>query len=110
MKSALEVLREIRSRSSDGPAPDSLLDHFLENDSIPAAIFHSRALNRRFVLARDEAALEALTGPDRKLPVLFFREAVKLRQIGLDGLRALLDFRAEFGPRVELRAVRVPDA
>lgn len=128
MKSALAVLREIRSRGAgswqlDESAPsalnadgggvaqaDLLLEQFLEDESIPAAVFHSRALNRRFVLARDEAALEALTEADRALPVLFFGEAEKLRQMGLDGLGALLAFRAEFGPSVELEQVKVADA
>ena len=110
MKSALEVLREIRSRSSDGPAPDSLLDHFLEDDSIPAAICHSRALDQAFVLARNEGALAVLTEDDRRLPVLYFGEAAKLRQMGLDGLRALLHFREAFGPTVEILSVKVPRA
>ena len=34
------------------------------------------------------------------------REATQLRQMGLEGIRALLDFRAEFGPEVELRSVK----
>ena len=110
MKSALEVLREIRSRSSAERPPDDLLSRLLEDETIPAAIFHSRALNRRFVLARDEAALEVLTEADQKLPVLFFGEAVKLRQMGLDGLRALLDFRQVFGPGVQITTVKVARA
>ena len=91
------------------PQPGSeLLERFLEDATIPAAIFHSHALSRDFVLARDEAALEALTEADRRLPVLFFEEAGMLRQMGLEGIRALLDFRAEFGPEVDLRSVRLP--
>ncbi len=61
-------------------------------------------------MSRDEAALDGLKGADQQLPVLFFGEAAKLRQIGLEGLRALLDFRAEFGPKVEIRSVRVAGA
>ena len=99
-----EVLSELHSQAGQ------LLGGFLEDESIPAAVFHSRALGRDFVLARDEAALEALTDGDRRLPVLFFGEAAKLRQMGLEGIRAVLDFRVTFGPKVELRSVRVPDA
>ena len=57
-------------------------------------------------MTRDEAALAALTEADRRLPVLYFGEAAKLRRMGLEGIRALLDFRTEFGPEVELRSVR----
>ncbi len=106
-----------RQRELEGLAPSTLnserrgdlLEGFLEGD-YPAAICHSLALGRDFVLARDEAALEALTEADQRLPVLFFGEAAKLRQMGLEGLRALLDFRAVFGPGVELRSVRGPGA
>ena len=99
-----EILSELHSQAGQ------LLDGFLEDESIPAAVFHSRALGRDFVLARDEAALEALTDADQQMAVLFFGEAAKLRQMGLEGLRALLDFRAVFGPGVELRSVRGPGA
>ena len=99
-----EILSELHTQAGQ------LLDRFLEDDSIPAAICHSHALDRAFVLARNEGALEVLTEVDRRLPVLYFAEAAKLRQMGLDGLRALLDFRAEFGPEVELRSVKVPGA
>ena len=54
------------------------LDRFLADASIPAAIFHSRALGRDFILARDQAALEVLTDEDRGLPVFFFGEAPSL--------------------------------
>jgi hypothetical protein len=97
-----ELLRELCS--------DRLLEQFLGDEAIPAAVFHSSALNRRFVLARDEAALDALTEADRVLPVLFFGEAEKLRRMGLEGLRALLEFRQEFGPSLELYSVKVPNA
>ena len=83
MKSALEVLREIRSQGSAERPPDDPLGRFLEDESLPAAICHSQALGRAFVLARDEAALEALTEADRRLPVLYFGEAAKLRHMGL---------------------------
>ncbi len=99
-----EILSELHSQAGQ------LLGGFLEDESIPAAVFRSRALGRDFVLARDEAALEALTDADRRLPVLYFGEAAQLCRLGLEGLRALLDFRAEFGPSVELRSVSVPDA
>ena len=126
MKSALDIFREIRdggrfdtgrtageehhpvasaprSLPSD-PAGDQL--DFIEDDSIPAAIFHSRALDRRFVLARDEAALEALTSADRDLPVLYFSDCAHVRALGIKGLRVLLDLRAGFGPSVDLRSVK----
>ena len=99
-----QILRELQTQG------DQLLDRFLEDETIPAAVCHSRALGRDFVLARDEAALEALTEADQRLPVLYFGEAAKLRHMGLDGLRALLDFRAEFGPKVEIRSVKVASA
>jgi hypothetical protein len=86
------------------------LDHFLDDETIPAAVLHSRALDRRFVLARDEAVLDALTEVDGQLPVLFFGEAEKLCRMGLEGLQVVLDFRKEFGPSVELCSVKVPDA
>ena len=38
------------------------------------------------------------------------REATQLQQMGLDGLRALLDFREAFGPTVEILSVKVPRA
>ncbi len=60
-------------------------------------------------MTRDEAALEALTDADQGLPVLYFAEAAQLRQMGLKGIRALLDFRQKFGLEVELRSVRVLD-
>ena len=106
-----------RQREPEDLAPSTLnserrgdlLEKFLEGD-YPAALLRSTALGRDFFLVRDETALEALTEADRRLPVLFFGEAAKLHQMGLEGVRALLDFRAEFGPSVELRSVSVPDA
>ena len=106
-----------RDREPEDLAPSTLnserggelLEKFLEGDS-PAAICGSKALGRDFFWVRDEAALEALTEADRRLPVLYFGEAAQLCRLGLEGLRALLDFRAEFGPSVELRSVSVPYA
>ena len=83
-----------------------LLDRFLSDASIPAAIFYSKALDRRFIFARDEAALEALTEADEGLPVFYFGEAEKLARLGLEGLRVALDLRQEFGPTVALVKVK----
>ena len=47
-------------------------------------MFYSRALARGFVLARGENALKSLVESDRALPVLYFAEAAKLRQLGLE--------------------------
>ena len=91
----------------EGDSP--LLELFLADSTLPAAVFHSHALDRDFILARDEAALEALIEADHALPVLFFAEAEKLRRLGLTGLGALLDFRAEFGPGVRLVKVTSGD-
>ncbi len=81
--------------------PDSI-DDFLSDASIPFAVLTSRELGRDFVLARDEAALGALTGDDRKLPVLYFADCTEARVLGLVGLRALLDAREVLGPAVRL--------
>ena len=131
LKSALELSREMQRRSgrsnrivrstesrSQDIAPavlnsealqalsrEDLLDRFLSDSSIPAGIFYSRALDRRFVFARNEAALEALTEADEGLPVLFFNEAEKLSRLGLEGLRVALDLREAFGPAVVLQKV-----
>ena len=83
------------------------LDRFLEDDSISAALFYSKALDRQFLIVRDEAALAALLEADAKLPVLYFEEAKKLARLGLEGLRVMLDFRAEFGPLVALERAEV---
>ena len=85
------------------------LDHFLADDSLPAAIFHSEALNRTFIMARDEAArdeaaLDALLEEDEGLPVLFFSDCA--HTLGLKGLEALLNVRETFGPFVRLRSVK----
>ena len=107
-----EVLSALRDSSSahsraaiaeHSPTEDGdLLERFLAEDSLPAAVFHSRALDRKFIFARDAAALDALTEADEGLPVLFFGEATKLARLGLEGLRAVLDLRQEFGPSVVL--------
>ena len=39
------------------------------------------------------------------LPILYFAEAEKLSRLGLEGIRVLLDFRAEFGPSVCIREI-----
>ena len=107
-----EVLRAMQAdRSSEGTeehplsSDEGLLEGFLADSALPAAIFRSRALDRSFVLARDSEALEALTEADQGLPVLFFGECEEARKLGLEGLGVLLDFRAEFGPSVRLAAV-----
>ncbi len=87
------------------PAGD-LLERFLTDDSIPAAIFRSRALDRDFVLARGEAALEVLTESDRALPAVYFAECPELAKLPLQGLKALLDLREVLGPGVRLAEVR----
>ena len=86
--------------------PTSLLDRLLEDSTVAAGIFHSHALDRDFILARDSEALGALSEADRALPVLFFGEAPGLAALGLEGLRVVLDLREAFGPSVALRAVR----
>ena len=82
------------------------LDRFLSDASLPAAVFHSRALNRGFLLVRDRDNLAVLTEGDQGLPIIFFSEAEKVLEMGLDGVRVLLDFRQTFGPSVELKRVR----
>ena len=112
-----ELIRGLRRLpQDDGPTTDlsppvlnsepDLLEKFLSDDSIPAAVFRSHPLDRNFIFARDQAALAALTEADLALPVLFFGEAEQLAKLGLESLRAVLDFRQEFGPSVALRAVR----
>ncbi len=95
------------SRGSQGDAGDPL-GFFLADTTIPAAVFHSHALDRDFIMVRNEVALEALTEADHGIPVLFFAEAEMLGRLELEGLRALLNLRAAFGPSVAL--VRVDDA
>ena len=115
MKSALEILREIRARDAQQP-PDGGLDidsqagaeqessdsieHFLADSSIPAAIFHSRALGREFVLARDEADLDRLSERARSLPVLYFAECAQLQRLAPEDLGKILDIRTVFGPAI----------
>ena len=72
-----------------------------------AAIVHSKALSRDFILARDESALEALTEADQALPVLFFGDCAELAKLGLDGLAAVLNVREVFGPSATLRSPEV---
>ncbi len=104
----LELLRPPAGRTLragvDGD-PGELLARFLEDSSLPLAVFHSRALGRDFVLARDAEALAALTEAERGLPVLYFADCQKAAALGLEGLRTLLDTRAVFGPEVALRSV-----
>ncbi len=80
-------------------------DALLADSSVSVAVFHSNALDRDFVLARDGDALKALRDEDRGLPVLFYADCAHTSALGLDGLRALLDSREVFGPTVAL-AVR----
>ena len=91
----------------DGSAAE-LFDRFLEDASVPLAVFHSKALDRDFVLARDQAAFEALAEEHRTLPVLFFADCEHGAALGREGLRVLLDLRQEFGPEVAVRGVRRP--
>jgi hypothetical protein len=95
--SKTEVLALLRDRG---------LDRFLADSSIPLAVFRSRTLGRDFVLARDAAALAALTERDRGLPVLTFADCDKLAGVSLSALRMVLDVRAEFGPSASLEVVR----
>jgi hypothetical protein len=78
------------------------IDCFLDDASIPIALFHSRRLGRNFVLARDEKALEALTEAGRALPVLFFSDCEKLSGLGPADLAKILDIRQVFGPSASL--------
>ena len=96
-------LLEMLDQESQAPA---MLDCFLSDAAFPAVIMHSRALDRDFVLARDKATLDALTEDDRSLPVLYFVDCVHAQELGLEGLRALLDTRAAFGPLVRLRSLK----
>lgn len=83
-----------------------LFERLLADATIPLAVFHSRRLRRDFVLARDAQALDALTEPDRRLPVLTFADCEKLAGLSARDLAPILDVRAEFGPAAELVAVR----
>ena len=98
-----ELAELVRCGTHGDPARYELLEGLLEDSTIPAAVFHSRALDRDFVFARDEESAESYA--DRQLPVLYFSEASRMGALGLDGIRALLDFRAEFGPQVRLSAM-----
>ena len=101
-----EILGELRRRRLEAGEQSDRLGEFLESSIIPAAVFHSHALGRDFILARDSEALLALTEADQRLPVLFFGEAAALSKLGLEGLRVVLELRETFGPSVVLRAVR----
>ncbi len=85
---------------------DDPIGRFLDDSDLAAGIFYSNALDRDFVLARDEESLESLTEADRELPALFFRDCVDAKALGLEGLRALLDVRETLGPLARLRSVR----
>ena len=80
------------------------LDRFLDDESLPAAIFHSNALDRDFVLARDPDALvrAELSDHERSLPVIYFDDCPRLSKLGKEGMRCVLDIRSEFGPSVKL--------
>ena len=99
-----EELLDLLSSATELCSPDDV-EQVLADATVAAAIFHSRALGRDFVLARDEAALDALTEPDRALPVLFFTECDELAKLGVEGLRAVLEVRAAFGLSTPIRFV-----
>ena len=88
----------------------NLLERFLGDSTLPAAVFHSRALDMDFILARDEAALAALTEADQALPVIYFAECSELAKLPLRGLRAVLDLRQVFGPSAKLVGVQLQKA
>ena len=91
--------------NSERTADSLLLDRFLGDSTLPAAVFHSHALDRDFIVARDEDALEALTEVDQALPVIYFVECSELAKLPRKGLRAVLDLRQVFGPSAQLRRV-----
>jgi hypothetical protein len=93
-------------RAGQGGSTAELLGRFLADASIPLAVFHSRALGRDFILARDSAALAALTEADRRLPVLTFSECEHLAGLSVPELGALLDAKRLLGSEVTLREVR----
>ena len=107
-----ELLERLRAHKPEllrilEPGHTAEPDPVLADSSVWAAVFHSHALDRDFVLVRDEDALRAVKGEDQKLPVLFYRDCAHVKNLGLEGLRALLDTREVFGPRVGL-TVRKP--
>ena len=95
--SKTEVLALLRGRA---------LDRFLGDASIPLAVFRSRALGRDFAIARDSAALAALTEADQGLPVLTFADCDLLAGLAPSELGAVLDAKRLLGPEVTLREVR----
>jgi hypothetical protein len=108
MRAKYEISRDSSSAvlpEAEVSSCEDFLDRFLADTSISLAVFHSRRLGCGFVLARGPAALERLA--DRqKLPVLYFEDCEKLAGQALGAIRASLELRAEFGPSVELSAVR----
>ena len=115
MKSALEILREIRARDArrDELVPlnsaEGRLERFLADSSIPVTIMHSRALDRPFILARDGADLDALTAEEQALPVIFFSECEQLQHLEPEDLAAILNVRAVFGPSARLVSITPSD-
>jgi hypothetical protein len=84
----------------------SAFERFLADASIPLAVFHSRALGRDFILARDAKALEALTEADHGLPVLTFADCELLAGLGPAEIGAVLVVKCSLGPEVALRELR----
>jgi hypothetical protein len=71
---------------------------------------YSRALGLELWLARDEETAEEVWVQTR-LPVLLVEEWLRLARHGLELVRAVLNVRAEFGPRgVALGEIRTPHA
>lgn len=101
-----ELLGLLRNQDRRSRASRARCDRFLEGCSIPFAVFHSRALGRDFVIARDGAALEEISEADRRLPVLTFADCEMLAGLEAHDLAEILDVRAAFGPSAEILAVR----
>ena len=104
-----ELISQLGDARLPGPpsgADLTAIDRFLSDTSLAAAVMHSQALGRSFVLARDEAALASLTQEDQALPVLYFADCIHGRTLGLEGLRVLLDVRTQFGPSAKLKTVK----
>jgi hypothetical protein len=101
----LELLRapEGRRTTTLRPHRDSTaaepFDRFLADASVLVAVFHSRALDRDFIVAQHRGTLSALTEPDHGLQVLYFADCQSLGG-------ALLDSRAELGLEVALVELR----
>ena len=117
MKTALELLREIRARegregppnASPEPTSEDRFECFLADSSIPAAVFFSRRFNRPFLLVRDGADLDELTAEEQALPVIWFSECEQLELLEPEDLGAILNIRAVFGPSVKLVSVKPAD-